>query len=79
MKFATFEDDGREQVGWVEADRVHSIEAADMLDLIARYDAVRSGLSERRRGIALGDVRLLAAIRNEVLRPLDRSVLTELT
>jgi 2-keto-4-pentenoate hydratase/2-oxohepta-3-ene-1,7-dioic acid hydratase in catechol pathway len=62
MKFATFEHDGREQVGWVEADRVHPIDAADMLDLIVRYDAVRSGLSERGRSIALGDVRLLAPI-----------------
>jgi 2-keto-4-pentenoate hydratase/2-oxohepta-3-ene-1,7-dioic acid hydratase in catechol pathway len=62
MKFATFEDAGREQVGWVEADRVHPIDTADMLDLIARYDAVRSGLSEQRRGIALGDVHLLAPI-----------------
>jgi 2-keto-4-pentenoate hydratase/2-oxohepta-3-ene-1,7-dioic acid hydratase in catechol pathway len=38
------------------------IDAADMLDLIARYDAVRPGLSEQRRGIALGDVRLLAPL-----------------
>lgn len=34
MKFATFEHGGREQVGWVEADRVHPIDTADMLVLL---------------------------------------------
>jgi 2-keto-4-pentenoate hydratase/2-oxohepta-3-ene-1,7-dioic acid hydratase in catechol pathway len=62
MKFATFEHGGREQVGWIEADRVYPIDVGDMLDLIARYDEVAAAISERRRGIALGDVRLLAPI-----------------
>jgi 2-keto-4-pentenoate hydratase/2-oxohepta-3-ene-1,7-dioic acid hydratase in catechol pathway len=63
MKFATFEHFGREQVGWVEADRViHPIGVVDIFDLITRFDVVRNGLSERGPGIALSDVRLLAPI-----------------
>jgi 2-keto-4-pentenoate hydratase/2-oxohepta-3-ene-1,7-dioic acid hydratase in catechol pathway len=63
MKFVTFEHGEREQVGWVEADSVvHPIGVADIFDLISGYAAVRHGLSESGRGIALGDVRLLAPI-----------------
>ncbi len=62
MKFATFELDGREQVGLVESDHVFPIDAGDMVDLITRFDTVKSGLATQRRGIALGDVRLLAPI-----------------
>lgn len=62
MKFVTFEHGEREQVGWVEADSVvHPIGVADIFGLIGGYD-VRHGLSESGRGIALGDVRLLAPI-----------------
>jgi 2-keto-4-pentenoate hydratase/2-oxohepta-3-ene-1,7-dioic acid hydratase in catechol pathway len=63
MKFVTFEHGEREQVGWVEAESVvHPIGVADIFDLISGYDAVRHGLSESGRGIALGGVRLLAPI-----------------
>ena len=41
MKFAPFEHFGREQVGWVEADRViHPIGVVDIFDLITRFDVV---------------------------------------
>src|SRR5215207_4443733 len=65
MKFATFAHDGREQVGIVDerAGRVHPLAAArDMLDLIARYDALRSGLAPPGDGIPLAAVSLKAPI-----------------
>jgi 2-keto-4-pentenoate hydratase/2-oxohepta-3-ene-1,7-dioic acid hydratase in catechol pathway len=62
MKFATFEYNGQEQVGRVEADRVYPIESDDMIDLIARYDVMAAALNERGHSIALGDVRLMAPI-----------------
>jgi 2-keto-4-pentenoate hydratase/2-oxohepta-3-ene-1,7-dioic acid hydratase in catechol pathway len=62
VKFATFEHGGREQVGRIEAEYIYPIEAPSMLDLIARYDELGSGLNMWRGGIALSDVRLLAPI-----------------
>ena len=65
MKFATFAHDGREQVGIVDerAGRVHPLAAArDMLDLIARYDALKSGLAPQGDGIPLAEVALKAPI-----------------
>ena len=64
MKFATFRFDGRERVGVVnaEARTVRPIEAADMIDLIARFGAFRAvGLPDG-RDLGLGDVELLAPI-----------------
>ena len=65
MKFATFAHDGREQVGIVDAraGRVHPLAAArDMLDLIARYDALKRGLAPQGDGIPLAEVKLKAPI-----------------
>ncbi|WP_158915804.1 fumarylacetoacetate hydrolase family protein [Caulobacter sp. S45] len=63
MKFATFDDDGREQVGWIEDDHtVHPIAAADMVDLITRYDELGPSLQARGVGVALDGVRLVAPI-----------------
>ncbi|MFL5169289.1 MAG: fumarylacetoacetate hydrolase family protein, partial [Microvirga sp.] len=65
MKFATFAHDGREQVGIVDegAGRLHPLAAAgDMLDLIARYDALKSGLAPQGDGLPLAEVKLKAPI-----------------
>ena len=65
MKFATFAHDGREQVGIVDegAGRLHPLAAAgDMLDLIARYDALKSGLAPQGDGLPLAEVKLLSLI-----------------
>ena len=63
MKFATFAHDGRDQIGIVDeaTGRVHPISAAeDMLELIRRYDALKSGLKPEGAGVPLSDVQLKA-------------------
>ena len=65
MKFATFAQGGRDQIGLVDeaAGRVHPVSAAsDMLDLIGRYDALRDGLKPQGAGIPLSEVALKAPI-----------------
>lgn len=64
MKFATFSYQGSNHVGVVDeaAGRVRPVSGvADMVDLIARYDALKSSLPTG-ADIALGDVKLLAPI-----------------
>ncbi|MBN8969780.1 MAG: fumarylacetoacetate hydrolase family protein [Rhizobiales bacterium] len=64
MKFATFSYQGSNHVGVVDeaAGRVRPVSGvADMVDLIARYDALKSSLPTA-ADIALGDVKLLAPI-----------------
>ncbi|MBN9598152.1 MAG: fumarylacetoacetate hydrolase family protein [Afipia sp.] len=64
MKFATFSYQGSDHVGVVDASagRVRPVSGvADMVDLIARYDALKSSLGSG-ADIALGDVKLLAPI-----------------
>jgi 2-keto-4-pentenoate hydratase/2-oxohepta-3-ene-1,7-dioic acid hydratase in catechol pathway len=64
MKFATFSYQGSNHVGVVDeaAGRVRPVGGvADMVDLIARYDALKSSLGSG-GDIALGDVKLLAPI-----------------
>jgi len=64
MKLATFEHDGSERVGLVdEAEkRVHPIDVADMVDLIARFDELRPAIKAGSDGLGLDAVRLLAPI-----------------
>jgi 2-keto-4-pentenoate hydratase/2-oxohepta-3-ene-1,7-dioic acid hydratase in catechol pathway len=65
MKFATFAQAGRDQIGLVDeaAGRVHPISAAsDMLDLIERYDAMKGGFKPEGGGIPLSEVELKAPI-----------------
>jgi 2-keto-4-pentenoate hydratase/2-oxohepta-3-ene-1,7-dioic acid hydratase in catechol pathway len=64
MKFATFAQGGRDQVGLVDAaaGRVHPISAADMLDLIARWDVLKGSLKPQDGGIPLSEVELKAPI-----------------
>lgn len=64
MKLATFEHNGVERVGWVdEAEQhIHPIEAADMADLIARFDALRPKNGAGGNKLPLDSVRLLAPI-----------------
>lgn len=64
MKLATFEHDGLEFVGLVdEAEKhVHPIDAADMIDLIARFDDLRLGINTANGGYPLEAVKLLAPI-----------------
>jgi 2-keto-4-pentenoate hydratase/2-oxohepta-3-ene-1,7-dioic acid hydratase in catechol pathway len=65
MKFATFAQGGRDQVGLVDeaAGRLHPISAAtDMLDLVARWDALKGGLKPQGGGLPLSEVELKAPI-----------------
>ena len=65
MKFATFAHGGQDRIGIVDeaARRVFPISAAaDILDLIARYDALRDGLKPDGSGIPLSEVELKAPI-----------------
>lgn len=64
MKFATFSYQGSNHVGLVDdvAGRIRPVRGvADMVDLIARYDTLKSSLPTGAE-IALGDVKLLAPI-----------------
>jgi 2-keto-4-pentenoate hydratase/2-oxohepta-3-ene-1,7-dioic acid hydratase in catechol pathway len=64
MKFATFEHAGREQVGLVneEAGTVHPVEAGDMVDLISRFEELRSTIKPAAEGLPLDGVKVLAPI-----------------
>ncbi|MEP9376424.1 fumarylacetoacetate hydrolase family protein [Aquabacter sp. CN5-332] len=64
MKLATVEIQGQKRVGLVSQDEktINLIEAADMLDVIARWDALGSKLSASGAGLPLGEVKLLAPI-----------------
>jgi 2-keto-4-pentenoate hydratase/2-oxohepta-3-ene-1,7-dioic acid hydratase in catechol pathway len=64
MKFATFAQGGRDQVGLVDeaAGRLHPISAADMLDLIGRWDVLKGGIAPQGDGIPLSEVALKAPI-----------------
>lgn len=64
MKLATFELGGAVRVGLVSADEqtVHPIAAADMLDVITRWDALSGSVAEGGDGVPLSSVRLLAPI-----------------
>ncbi|MFC5068964.1 fumarylacetoacetate hydrolase family protein [Flaviflagellibacter deserti] len=64
MKFATFDNNGREAVGIVEeeANRIHPIDVPDMISLIANYEALKPKLKMNGSGVALDSVTLLAPI-----------------
>lgn len=64
MKIATFEHQGRELVGEVDVaqGRVYLLPADEMVDLIARFDAIRAAYVRSGAGIALDDVRLRAPL-----------------
>lgn len=64
MKFATFLHAGREQVGLVDADaeRIYAVDAADMVDLIRRFDEIAPAIRMNGNGMDLSDVHLLAPI-----------------
>jgi len=64
MKFATFAEKGSEKVGLVDerAGKIHPVEAADMIDLIERFDEIRPSLRLNGGGIDLSGVELLAPI-----------------
>jgi 2-keto-4-pentenoate hydratase/2-oxohepta-3-ene-1,7-dioic acid hydratase in catechol pathway len=66
MKFASFDLDGRVEVGQVDAEkgRLYPLGSMvrDMVDLIERYDALRPGLPTQAEGLPLDRVRLLAPL-----------------
>jgi 2-keto-4-pentenoate hydratase/2-oxohepta-3-ene-1,7-dioic acid hydratase in catechol pathway len=66
MKFASFELDGRVQVGRIDVDkhRLYPLGGAvrDMVDLIERYGALLPNLSGESGAIALDEVRLIAPL-----------------
>lgn len=64
MKFATYVQGGQEKVGLVdaEAERIHPVDAADMVDLITRFEAIKPALRINGGGVALNEVTLLAPI-----------------
>lgn len=64
MKFATYKFGGHEQVGLVDAnaERIHPVDAADMVDLIARFDEIKPAIRPNGSAIALSEVTLLAPI-----------------
>ncbi len=64
MKFATYKHGGHERVGLVDAEagRIHPVDAADMVDLIARYDEIKPAIHMNGSGVALDEVTLLAPI-----------------
>ena len=64
MKLATFEYQGQVRVGIVDegSNTVHPVAAENMLDLIARWDALKSTLATPGAGIALDQIKLLAPI-----------------
>jgi 2-keto-4-pentenoate hydratase/2-oxohepta-3-ene-1,7-dioic acid hydratase in catechol pathway len=64
MKFATYKHGGHEGVGLVDAEagRIHPVDAADMVDLIARYDEIKPAIHMNGSGVALDEVTLLAPI-----------------
>jgi 2-keto-4-pentenoate hydratase/2-oxohepta-3-ene-1,7-dioic acid hydratase in catechol pathway len=66
MKFATFAYRGGVKVGLVDerASKIHPVEAADMVDLITRFDEVRRSLNAKGNIVDLSEVELLAPIPN---------------
>jgi 2-keto-4-pentenoate hydratase/2-oxohepta-3-ene-1,7-dioic acid hydratase in catechol pathway len=66
MKFATFAYGGGEKVGLVDerASKIHPVEAADMIDLITRFDEVRLSINLSDDALDLSQVELLAPIPN---------------
>jgi 2-keto-4-pentenoate hydratase/2-oxohepta-3-ene-1,7-dioic acid hydratase in catechol pathway len=66
MKFATFAYRGGVKVGLVDerASKIHPVEAADMVDLITRFDEVRRSLDLKGNIVELSAVELLAPIPN---------------
>ncbi|MDF2997699.1 MAG: hydrolase [Xanthobacteraceae bacterium] len=64
MKFATYTHGGHERVGLVDAEagRIHPVDAADMVDLIARFEAIKPAIRMNGGGAALDEVTLLAPI-----------------
>jgi 2-keto-4-pentenoate hydratase/2-oxohepta-3-ene-1,7-dioic acid hydratase in catechol pathway len=66
MKFATFAHKGSEKVGLVDerSGKIHPVEAADMIDLIARFDEVRLSINSSSGVLGLSEVELLAPIPN---------------
>ena len=64
MKFATFEKSGKAQTALVDEARglLFPVAAADMVDLIARFDELKPGLKAEGAGIPIADVKLLAPI-----------------
>lgn len=64
MKFATFIHAGAEQVGLVNqyTERVHPVDARDMLDAIRRYPVHAGAAAYSGAGIALSAVQLLAPL-----------------
>jgi len=64
MKFATFLHAGREQVGLVDSDaeRVYTVDAADMVDLIRRFDEIAPAIRMNGNGMDLSEVQLLAPV-----------------
>lgn len=63
MKLATFDMGGTVRVGLVSADEqtIHPIAAADMLDVITRWDAISASLGEG-ESVPVSSVKLLAPI-----------------
>jgi Domain of unknown function (DUF2437) len=73
MKFATFERDGQRGVGLLgpDAEAIRPIDPTDLVEVIARFDALKPPLSSGMEAIPLGEVRLLAPIpepRRNILR-----------
>jgi 2-keto-4-pentenoate hydratase/2-oxohepta-3-ene-1,7-dioic acid hydratase in catechol pathway len=64
MKFATFEHNGQRHVGLLRSDAkaVRPIDVTDLVEVIARFDALKPSLSSGVESIPLGEVRLLAPI-----------------
>ncbi|GLK85445.1 fumarylacetoacetate hydrolase family protein [Ancylobacter defluvii] len=64
MKFATYVHQGKESVGLVdaEAERIYRVDAADMVELIARFDEIAPAIRMNGNGADLAEVRLLAPI-----------------
>ncbi|MCB4771505.1 fumarylacetoacetate hydrolase family protein [Ancylobacter sp. Lp-2] len=64
MKFATYVHQGKESVGLVDAEeqRIYHVDAADMVDLIARYAEIAPAIRMNGNGADLTEVKLLAPI-----------------
>ncbi|QIB33992.1 fumarylacetoacetate hydrolase family protein [Ancylobacter pratisalsi] len=64
MKFGTFRHAGRTLVGVVDsaAERIHPVDAIDMVDLIRRFDEISPGIHLNGSGMNLSEVELLAPI-----------------
>jgi 2-keto-4-pentenoate hydratase/2-oxohepta-3-ene-1,7-dioic acid hydratase in catechol pathway len=64
MKFATFEHDGLRRVGLLlpDSDTICPIDAADLVEVIANFDALKPSLHSVTESIPLAEVRLLAPI-----------------